>query len=132
MDLPRALEIIRLLADGVDPTTGAELARDNLCQQPEVIRALAEARNALQREIRRADRLAQAQSRLPNTGKSWTSQEDSVLLQRYKGGAAIETLASLHGRTTGGIRARLEKLGQNTVGIGGPAPVAASARRTLS
>ncbi len=119
MERQKAFELVRMLAAGTDPATGADLPREHVCQQPEVIRALGAARDALGREVRRDERMAMAQSRQPNTGKSWTSAEDNVLLSRFKGGATIETLAGLHGRTNGGIRARLEKLGQNTVGLPG-------------
>lgn len=40
MEVERAREIIKQLADGVDPTTGEILPREGVYNKPEVIRAL--------------------------------------------------------------------------------------------
>ena len=40
MDIERAKELLSALADGVDPLTGEVLDRDNVCNRPEIIRAL--------------------------------------------------------------------------------------------
>lgn len=40
MDIIRAKEIVRSLADGVDPTTGEVLPAENVYNSPEIIRAL--------------------------------------------------------------------------------------------
>ena len=40
MDIERAKELLSALADGVDPLTGEVLDRDNVCNKPEIIRAL--------------------------------------------------------------------------------------------
>ena len=40
MDIERAKELLSALADGVNPFTGEVLDRDNVCNRPEIIRAL--------------------------------------------------------------------------------------------
>ena len=40
MDIIRATEIVRTLADAVDPTTGELLPADSVYNSPDVIRAL--------------------------------------------------------------------------------------------
>ena len=40
MDTVRAREIIRSLADGIDPTTGEVLSEESVYNKPDVIRAL--------------------------------------------------------------------------------------------
>lgn len=40
MDIERAKEILRTLADGTDPLTGEVLSDDNVCNKVEVVRAL--------------------------------------------------------------------------------------------
>lgn len=112
MDIERTTHIIAALAEGRDPYNGKALPEDHLCQKPDIIRALLEAREILMREARRERRLQRARLTLPaNTGKSWTDEEDRILMNRYKTGSSISDLAVLHARTTGSIRARLEKLG---------------------
>lgn len=123
MDIEKTLAVIAALAEGRDPVTGRPLPADNVCQKPDVIRALHHARDLAMREARRERRLQTARLSLPgNTGKSWTAEEDRILLQRYKTGASIADLATLHARTSGSIRARLEKLGQPLEPSRPPAP----------
>ena len=40
MDIERAKELLSAPDDGVDPLTGEVLDRDNVCNRPEIIRAL--------------------------------------------------------------------------------------------
>jgi hypothetical protein len=49
MDTDKSLEIIRALANGVDPQTGEEYAVDSPYQHPQTIRALFMAIQALER-----------------------------------------------------------------------------------
>jgi aminoglycoside phosphotransferase len=136
MDLEKSYELIKSLAEGIDPITGWVLPADHTCQHPEIIRALYAAAQALEREVKREKRLQRARLGLPpNTGKTWPVEEDSVLLKRFSAGADVAELAKLHRRTVGAIRARLEKLGQLPPARG-PAqreaqPSPAPARRTL-
>ena len=113
MHIDKTLAIVAALADGRDPNSGEPLAATDTCQQPDVIRALARARDLVEREVRRERALQRSRLSLPsNTGKSWTDEEDRALVQRFRTGASIADMATLHARTPGSIRARLEKLGQ--------------------
>jgi hypothetical protein len=74
----------------------------------------------MERIAKRERRLQRARLRLPeNTGKAWSHDEDRLLLARFRSGTTEQDLATIHARTTGAIRARLEKLGQ-------PGPAGAS------
>jgi hypothetical protein len=49
--------------------------------------------------------------RPPNQGARWASEDDARLLDRFHAGTTLTALAADFGRTTGGVRARLEHLG---------------------
>lgn len=49
--------------------------------------------------------------RPPNQGARWTESDDARLLTRYRAGARLRDLTTEFGRSSGGIRARLEFLG---------------------
>jgi hypothetical protein len=113
MDVERCHAIIKSLADGVDPATGEVFAASHVCQRPDVVRALYWAAQEMERISKRERRLQRARLRLPeNTGKAWSHDEDRLLLARFRSGTTEQDLATIHARTTGAIRARLEKLGQ--------------------
>ena len=50
--------------------------------------------------------------RPPNRGTRWTPEEDARLITRHRAGTRPSALAEEFGRTHGGIRARLEHLGE--------------------
>lgn len=54
--------------------------------------------------------------RYPNQGARWTPEDDDRLVARYRAGARPRELMDEFGRTNGGIRARLEYLGELTPG----------------
>ena len=104
-----ALKIIQSLADGVDPCTGEIFPDDSPYQQPSILRALFIAVRALERLEERQKR----EQRLPeNAGKSWDESEDRILCTEFESGLTITQLAQKHGRTSGAIQSRLEKLGK--------------------
>ena len=47
----------------------------------------------------------------PNAGKPWSGADDDALRQLFCEGKPVEELASQFGRTTNGVRQRLERLG---------------------
>ncbi|MEU4427417.1 hypothetical protein AB0F81_42905 [Actinoplanes sp. NPDC024001] len=53
----------------------------------------------------------QQRDRPPNRGARWTPEDDTRLHTRFHSGASLTDLATEFGRTEGGIRARLEHLG---------------------
>lgn len=102
MDIIRAREIVSMLADGVDPTTGEVLPKESVYNAPEVIRAL----HTLLEATRVVD--------LPpnrNAGKPWTDIEDDKLRDEFAAKISISDIAKEHGRTTGAIESRLDRLG---------------------
>jgi hypothetical protein len=101
--------MIRTLADGVDPTTGEVLERESTFQNPQIVRALFAAADALERRIKAENRTRY----LPeNAGSAWSQQEDEELSRHFDGGMGIADLAEKHKRTRGSISARLERLGK--------------------
>ncbi len=109
MDAEKALEILKPLAEGIDPFTGEILPPESLYQNPEVIRALFAATTALQKQMERNRR----QTNLPkNAGKPWSEEEDKELAELFDSGKSIEELSVLHQRTRGAIQSRLLKMGR--------------------
>lgn len=108
MDAKRALEVLRILADGVDPYTGEMFPVSSPYQHPDTVRALCAAVQSLEQTAKRATRA----SRAPNVGKRWTEAEDRQLCDSFVRGVGIAKLAQELGRTRGGIEARLVKLGK--------------------
>ena len=88
MDIERAKELLSALADGVDPLTGEVLDRDNVCNRPEIIRALHMALYELDKREKKT-----VKKHLPdNAGKPWTEEGRgqalrNVRLRRVKAGA---------------------------------------------
>jgi len=109
MQLQNALPIIRALADGVDPQTGALFSNDAPYAEPTTLRALFSAVELMEREVEREKR----RERLPaNFGKPWSEGEDRTLTAEFDAGIAMPDMARKHARTHSSIRLRLEKLGK--------------------
>ena len=109
MQLQNALPIVRALADGVDPNTGAIFADASPYAEPQTLRALFSAVELMEREVEREKR----KERLPaNFGKPWSEGEDRTLVAEFDGGIALPDIARKHARTHSSIRLRLEKLGK--------------------
>ena len=101
MDICKAREIIRTLADGVDPTTGKVLPADSVYNSPEVIRALF---TVLETTAPQLDPYR-------NAGKPWTNIEDDKLNDEFASKMKIADIAKEHGRTYRAIESRLDHLG---------------------
>jgi len=109
MQLQNALPIIRALADGVDPHSGAVFEEATPYAEPKTLRALFSAVELMEREVEREKR----RERLPaNFGKPWTEGEDRTLAAEFDAGVPMPDLARKHARTHSSIRLRLEKLGK--------------------
>ena len=109
METKNALKIIEALADGVDPFSGEVFADESLYQQPEIIRALFTAKEALETTLKREIRKKALPER---AGKPWDEQENSRLIKDYEQGIPIKELAAAHKRTKGSITSRLVKNGK--------------------
>jgi hypothetical protein len=109
MDSAQALAVVRSLANGVDPESGEIFPAESAYQRPQIVRALYEAANALER----IDRFDRRRSQMPpKTGEPWTEDEDRKLLAAFDAGRALQELAASHERTMGAVRARLLKYGR--------------------
>lgn len=104
MEIRRAMELLRCLADGVDPATGSRLPDESVYNRPDVIRALHCVLLELQKK---ADGAAAV-----NAGRSWRTEEEAALLEEYDAGLSIAQIARRHGRSAGAIEARLAELGR--------------------
>jgi hypothetical protein len=108
MEITEALDIIRGLSDGVNPYTGEILQPESVYQNPQTVRALYRAVDALEHMQGREHR----KRLLPgNAGNSWSAEEDRQLCGELRNGVDFRNIAKKHGRTTGAIIARLAKLG---------------------
>lgn len=103
MDIIRAKEIVRTLANGVDPTTGEVLPDESVYNSPEVIRALFVILESCNTNLELDP--------LRNAGKLWEKAEDDMLKAEFNSGMRIIDIAVEHGRTRGAIESRLDHLG---------------------
>jgi hypothetical protein len=109
MDTDRAIEILKLLTDGIDPFTGEIFPKDSPYQHPDTVRALFNAIDALGKIQRKQVR----QGELPeNAGKPWSEEEDKQLIESFDGGKSFKELSEEHKRTEGAIKSRLLKIGK--------------------
>lgn len=109
METERAIKIIKLLAEGVDPKTGEIFPENSPYQYSETVRALYAALKALER----VDEIESRKGSLPeHAGRTWTQEEEQQLIAAFENGKSINEIANIHGRTTGGITSRLVKLGK--------------------
>ena len=104
MEIKRAAELLRGLADGRDPITAARPPDQGVHDHPETLRAL----HCVPQELQTRQTGAQA----VNAGRSWRPDEEQQLLEEYDAGLPVEQIASRHGRTAGAIEARLSELGR--------------------
>mgnify|MGYP003295967790 CR=1 FL=1 len=104
MDITRAREVIRILADGADPATGEALPKESVYNSPDVIRALFTILEATTPKEK-------PQSPTRNAGKPWTEIEDDKLRDAFASKIPISKIALEHGRTYGAIESRLDHLG---------------------
>lgn len=105
MDIIRARQILRSLAEGVDPLTGEILSSESVYNKPDVIRALYTILEVT------APKQLQPLDPHRNAGKPWTALEDDKLRDEFAEKLKIADIAKEHGRTYGAIESRLEHLG---------------------
>ncbi len=109
MEKSKAIDILKLLADGMHPVTGEQLDKEHVINEPDVIRALNTAVEALVSEEKKVMR----QRNLPErVGKPWSEQEDKALIKAFDSGISLNDLVDKHQRTRGAIRTRLVRLGK--------------------
>ena len=92
MELEKAKEIVRLLSDGIDPTTGEVLPKESLYNDPVVIRALFSVIESLKEvpkpkktiEQKQQDNLDSGRPR--NAGLPWTGEMKAEIASKYQNG----------------------------------------------
>ncbi|MEJ0038885.1 MAG: hypothetical protein WDO68_22930 [Gammaproteobacteria bacterium] len=108
MQAKRAREILDSLLHGVDPIKDRDLSVDSVLQDPDVLRALLAAIEALNDSVARASR----RSQLPrNIGRTWTPKEHKELLEEFHANKPLDEIAASHGRALRAIEARLQNAG---------------------
>lgn len=114
MHQDRNLQILELLANGINPINREAFPADHPCQHPEVIRALFNAITAVKRNNHFAP---PAPRKITNPGDPakkgvpWTKEEDRTLIDAFKENPSLEQLAKQHERSQIAIEKRLMKLG---------------------
>lgn len=109
MEEKEALKIVKILADGIDPYTGEVLSADGPYQNPQTVRALFVAVEALEKIAKSKARRRDLPERV---GQPWDEDESKLVIKRFDEGAEITEIAKEHKRTTGAIRSQLLRLGR--------------------
>jgi len=106
MEIEEAIQIIRALANGTHPQTGAALEESSICRSPEAVKALNRALASLVAQHEREQR------RPTNTGRRWLREEDEQICEELRQGTDFNQIAKNHNRSLAAILARLVKLGK--------------------
>lgn len=109
MDDKKAIEIVKTLAEGIDPITGEVFPADTPYQNADIVRALHKAEEALKRVAKIDHRIKNLPER---AGKLWGKEESDLLAERFDSGMPIAEIAKTHQRTKIAIAARLVRLGK--------------------
>jgi hypothetical protein len=106
MEIQEAIKVIRALANGMDPETGAALKEDSVCRVAHNVKALNRALGALvSQEGREREKPEKA-------GAYWTHAEDQQVCEELRKGIDFKEIAKTHNRTVVSVIARLIKLGK--------------------
>jgi len=112
MELQNAIEIVRNLAKGIDPKSGAFFEKDSPYNNPDVIRALFTLLEHLPKRKKSPEERQQEniEKGLPrNTGMPWTEEARAEVAQSYKTGTSIENIAETQARSRIAIIAELRR-----------------------
>jgi len=124
MEIKKAKEIVSLLADGVDPTTGELFPDDSPYNQPLVIRALFTILNntkppkATQKSNKKTKPTIKekqenniASGKPKNSGLPWDEESKIKVSTMHSEGKSIKELAKYFERSEGAIKSELEHQG---------------------
>lgn len=118
MDINKAKEIVEMLADGIDPTTGELLPSDSHYNDPEIIRALFTVLRSVRMpakaskktiEEKQKDNLDAGRPR--NAGLPWSDEQKTEVSSLFGQGKTIEELSEYFERTHGAIKSELTHQG---------------------
>jgi len=117
MELEKAKEMIKVLANGIDPTTGEVLPHVSPYNDPIVIRALFRVLESL-RDVKRPKKTIEEKQqeninvgRPMNAGLPWTDELKMEVASRFRRGTSVDELSKHFGRTEGSIVSELMKQG---------------------
>jgi hypothetical protein len=115
-----AIEILKCLANGIDPETGEEIPKDSIAHRPETIRALYKLADELSsKQLGSKKKLSDEEriqknielGRPPRSHFPWTDQERAELDSLFKSGYSVEDLSTKFQRTSVAVAIQLEKMG---------------------
>lgn len=112
MEREKTLEILKALADGIDPATGEQFPAASAYQHPDTVRAIYSAIQLLEAGSSPARPAASRNSGPENAGRPWSQEEDLRLGRDYDSGKSIDELAEAHKRSKWAIESRLARLGK--------------------
>jgi hypothetical protein len=104
MNRDQVVNVLKSLANGIDPASGAPIPLD-VFQSAETVQALAAASELLENGRSR-------NPSLPAAGSRWDEAEDARLSSEFDAGMSVAQIALQHGRTSSAITLRLVKLGR--------------------
>jgi hypothetical protein len=117
MELEKAKEIVRLLADGIDPTTGEVLPKESPYNDPVIIRALFSVLESL-KEVRKPKKTIEQKQqenidsgRPRNAGLPWTDELKTEVASKFQCGTSVPELSRYLERTKGAIVSELMRQG---------------------
>lgn len=112
MEREKTVEILKALADGIDPATGEQYSAGGPCQHPDTVRALYSAIRLLETRSSSTPPAAPPKPGFENAGRPWSQEEDLRLGKEFDTGKSIDELAEAHKRSKFAIESRLAKLGK--------------------
>jgi hypothetical protein len=117
MELEKAKEIVRLLADGIDPTTGEVLPKESPYNDPVIIRALFSVLESL-KEVRKPKKTIEQKQqenidsgRPRKAGLPWTDELKTEVASKFQSGTSVPELSRYLERTKGAIVSELMRQG---------------------
>jgi hypothetical protein len=114
------IEVLKCLANGIDPETGEELPKDSIAHRPETIRAFFKLADELSnRQVGGKKKQTEAEriqkniemGRPPRSHFPWTEQERAELDSSFRSGYSVEDLSTKFQRTSVAVAIQLEKMG---------------------
>lgn len=117
MELDEAKQIVKALANGIDPTTGEVLPKGSPYNDPAVIRALFTVLGSIKtvkRSKQSDEQKQQGNSEIgkpKNAGLPWPEELKAEVASKYLSGTPVHKLARYFERTTGAIVSELTKQG---------------------
>jgi hypothetical protein len=108
MQYEEALNIIKLLAGGINPVTKQPFPSDSVYNDPTIIRALYTVSDPKTHKPKKIKPTPKKTAQ--NAGKKWNLDEDNALTEAFRQGMSESEMAVKFGRTKFAITSRLVKL----------------------